>query len=130
MPIQFNPSVSTQPVVPPSGRLAPKLVGAADFEREVLRAQGPVVVEFMSFACPHCIAAQPAVEAANFELVNRMKIVQINVPAEQRLAGALGIRATPTFVYYLNGQELGRREGFQPGEDLALAFNQAFRSRN
>jgi thioredoxin 1 len=83
-------------------------VTAADFREKVLRADGPVAVEFMSFACGYCRRANPMVHDVARALGARVKVFQVNVPQERELSDTYRIRATPTFVMFENGREVGR----------------------
>ena len=85
-----------------------EFVTAADFRQKVLEAEGPVAVEFMSFACGYCRLANPMVHDVARGLGERVKIFQVNVPQDQELSGEYRIRATPTFVMFENGREVGR----------------------
>jgi thioredoxin-like negative regulator of GroEL len=48
-------------------------------------------------------------------------IYRVNVTAEPDLASQYGIGGTPTFIMFLNGEELGRAEG--PSPDLASVLD-------
>jgi thioredoxin 1 len=85
-----------------------EFVTAADFRSKVLNASGPVVVEFMSFACGYCRKANPMVHDVASGLQNRVKVYQVNVPMDPELTQKYKVRGTPTFVMFQNGQEVGR----------------------
>jgi thioredoxin 1 len=49
------------------------------------------------------------------------KVFQVNVADQQELASAFEVQGTPTFVMFLNGQEVGRVSGPSPTVSSLLA---------
>jgi len=87
---------------------------AASFEARVLHAQGPVVVEFMSYSCAYCGAMEPVLQQVAQALRSRVAVFRVNVAIEVDLASAYEIEGTPTLVMFSQGQEVGRSEGLNP----------------
>lgn len=109
------PSVTGRPhvvaPVQPGAVAAPgavEFVNAQNFQEKVLRARGPVAVEFMSFACGFCRKADPMIRDVAAGLANKVKVVKVNVPVDRELAERYRIRATPTLVMFQDGREVGR----------------------
>lgn len=96
-------------------------VNRATFANRVLKASGPVIVEFMSYGCSHCRDAEPHVQEVARQLKGKYQFFRVNVPVEGQLATEYGIRGTPTFVMFQNGRELGRAEGPQPTVPTIMA---------
>ncbi len=90
------------------------MLSGTAFESYVLNGQGPIAVEFMSYGCAHCRAIEPIVgQVANLVRLTE-RVFQVNVAAQQDLAEAFNIEGTPTFVMFLDGQEVGRASGPSP----------------
>ena len=89
-------------------------VTEATFNDMVLQASGPVAVEFMSYGCGFCRAIEPILQQVTEKLQSEVKIFRVNVAAQSELAGSYGINGTPTFVMFLNGNEIARSEGPDP----------------
>ena len=87
---------------------------ADSFDIAVLAADGPAVVEFMSYGCSHCRTIEPILEQVAKKLATSERIFRVNVGVDQDLAREYGVEGTPTFVMFLNGQEMGRSEGPNP----------------
>jgi thioredoxin 1 len=69
-------------------------VTTRDFDEKVLRARGPVAVEFMTYACGHCRRAEPMVRDVAAALGGDVKVYQVNVPMEPDLVRRYGIQYT------------------------------------
>jgi thioredoxin len=97
-------------------------VNVRNFDQLVLGALGPVAVEFMSYGCPHCRAAEPFVQQVAAELAGNIKMYRVNLPIEPELNERFNIQGmTPTFVMFQNGQEVGRVVGPIPSFKTILA---------
>ena len=89
-------------------------VTADSFESSVLRADGPIVAEFMSYGCTHCRTIEPIVREVATALAGTERIVRVNVGVDQDLASSYHVEGTPTFVMFRDGREVGRAEGPHP----------------
>jgi thioredoxin 1/putative thioredoxin len=95
-----------------SGGNAPAKSGAGsvpyvterDFEREVLRSELPVLMEFTADWCEPCKAIAPEVEAFAKEAQGKAKVVKIDVDKSQVLAQQLRIQSVPTFMVVAEGR--------------------------
>jgi thioredoxin 1 len=74
------------------------------FEADVLKASGPVVVDFWAEWCTSCKAMMPSIEAVASELDGKVKVVKLNIEDAIMTAGKLGIRGVPTVMLFQNGK--------------------------
>jgi thioredoxin 1 len=119
-------------------RTTPRIRGSNDsigtvtgstFSSLILEAEGPIVVEFMSYGCAHCRAIEPVLEKVAEMVKSKEKIFRVNTAVEEDLADTYSILGTPTFIMFLNGKEVGRVEGPQPTVSSVLtAVTQPFES--
>ena len=86
----------------------------ATFGLLVLNGKGPIVVEFMFYGCGYCRAVEPILQQIAKKLHAKQKFFRVNVAAESELVGTYGIDGTPTFVMFLDDNEMGRAEGPDP----------------
>ncbi len=86
-----------------------KEIQAADWQREVLDAIEPVVVDFYSSECPPCEALAPRLEAAAATLAGRARFVKVFRQANRELAVELGVLGSPTLLFFRGGQEVAPR---------------------
>ena len=113
----------------PSSRDKIQTVTSSDFTQRVLEAEGPIVVEFMSYGCTHCRAIEPVLEQVAEMVKPQEKIFRVNIAVEQELADSYQIQGTPTLIMFLNQNEVGRVEGPSPTVSSVLtAVTQPFKS--
>jgi len=75
-----------------------------DFEREVLRSELPVLMEFTADWCQPCKAIAPEVEAFAREVEGKAKVVKIDVDKSPVIAQQLRIQSVPTFMVVAEGR--------------------------
>jgi thioredoxin 1 len=98
-----------------------RTVGSRTFEELVLDAQGPVVVEFMSYGCAHCRVMEPVLQQVAAMVEPAERIVRVNIATEYELATNYEVQGTPTLVMFLDGREVDRVEGPPPNVSAVLA---------
>jgi thioredoxin 1 len=82
-----------------------------DFETEVLKADGPVMVDFWAEWCGPCKAMSPVVDEISGELGAKMKIVKVNIDDNPHAPTQYGVRGIPTFMVFKGGQVVDTRVG-------------------
>ena len=95
----------------------------ADFEREVLQSQGPVVVAFWAPWSDPSVLFAPAVTRAARAHAGRVKTVAVNTDEMQQLRGRYGIVAIPTLLYFEGGKVTGQIVGTTSSDDLEHLFS-------
>lgn len=93
-------------------------VAAATFEDEVLRAEGPVLVDFWASWCPPCRRLGPVLETLAERQEGRLGIVKVDVDEAPEVAARYGIRSIPTLIVFRQGQPVERRLGALPLDEL------------
>ncbi len=92
-------------------------VALEEFEAEVLQAEGPVVVDFWSETCGHCLTLSPQYDQAADENES-VKFTKVSFQAAKDLFRQHGVRATPTLVLFTGGEELARTVGAKRAAEL------------
>lgn len=95
-----------------------------DFRREVLEAEGPVLVDFTAEWCAPCRIITPALEALASEYKGRVKVTRLNVDDNLVTAQEYGIRSMPTLLFFKQGRVVGQIVGAVPRAKLESAFQQ------
>ncbi len=91
----------------------PIAVSEAEFEREVLQADRPVLVEFWAPWCAPCHMVAPILEKLAREQT-ALKIAKVNVDENPGLAGRYGTTSIPTMIVVKGGREVDRWVGALP----------------
>ena len=93
-------------------------VSDTTFDTEVLKASGPVVVDFWAEWCGPCRMIAPAPEEIAGSLGDKVKIVKLNVDESPATATKYGIQSIPTLMIFKNGQMASRQIGAAPKQKL------------
>ena len=75
----------------------------ANFEDEVLKADGPVLVDYWAPWCGPCKQIAPILEEVSGEYVGKLKVAKINIDEIPETARKFGVRSIPTLTVFKNG---------------------------
>ena len=93
-------------------------VSDTTFESEVLKATGPVVVDFWAEWCGPCKMIAPALEEIAGSMGCKVKILKLNVDENPQTAAKYGIMSIPTLMIFKNGEMAARQVGAAPKQKL------------
>lgn len=88
-------------------------VNKDNFQKEVLEAQGIVLVDFFATWCGPCQMMHPVMEKLAEERTD-IKICKIDVDQEMELAMQYKVVSIPTFLVFKNGEVVNRTMGAKP----------------
>jgi thioredoxin 1 len=86
-------------------------ITTADFEEKVLKAGMPVLVDFYSDTCVPCKMLSPVLSQLDTELEGKLNIYKVNVGYEQELVERYDVQASPTLIFFRDGEEVSRLRG-------------------
>jgi len=84
-------------------------VSDADFDAEVLKATGPVVVDFWAEWCGPCRMIAPALDEISGAMGDKVKIVKLNVDESPKTASKYGVMSIPTLMIFKGGEMASRQ---------------------
>jgi thioredoxin 1 len=90
-----------------------------DFETQVLKANGPVVVDFWAEWCGPCKAMSPLVDELAGEVGETVKVVKINIDESPNAPTKYGVRGIPTFMIFKDGKVVDTKVGSMSKTALA-----------
>ncbi|MFN8209253.1 MAG: thioredoxin family protein, partial [Bacteroidales bacterium] len=85
-----------------------KEINASEFEQEVLKS-GKVVLDFYSSECPPCEALAPKFEGLSKLYGEDIHFLKIFRQKNRELADQLGVKSSPTLIFFDKGKEVGQR---------------------
>lgn len=91
-----------------------------NFEQEVIRAEGKVLVDFWAPWCAPCRMQAPVVDKMAEDGYHMAKV---NIDEEMELASQYKVMTIPTLIVFKDGQEIERFEGVQSRNVLEASMN-------
>lgn len=88
-----------------------------DFEQEVLKASGPVVVDFWAEWCGPCRALGPSLDALAEEKSD-VKVVKVNIDESPNAPTKYGVRSIPALMIFKDGEIVAQTVGSMAKSDL------------
>ena len=92
--------------------------GDTSFEKDVLKSEGPVLVDFWAEWCGPCRMVGPIVEELAKEYEGKIKVAKMDVDKNRQTPAKFGIRNIPTLIFFKNGEVAQTIIGAQPKGNL------------
>lgn len=94
-----------------------EVLDAQEFEKE-LNCDMPVIVDFWATWCYPCKLQSPILHDLKAETGDKIKIVKVDVDANERLAVNFGIVSIPTLMLFKNGEMKEKKVGLTEKPEL------------
>ena len=89
-----------------------------NFEEEVLKAEGKVLVDFYADWCGPCKMMSPIIDEISEEMKENLKVGKINVDENQELAVKYNVMSIPTIMIFENGNLIKTFVGVTAKQDI------------
>ena len=82
-----------------------------NFDKEVLKSDKLVMVDFYLSSCPHCQTVAPIVTDFANSYKDKVKVGKFRVSDAREIATTYNIEGVPTFIFFKAGKEVDRKSG-------------------
>ena len=95
-----------------------KPVTDQSFETDVLKAPGPVLVDFWADWCGPCKAIAPALEEIGAEYAGKLTVAKVNIDENPVTPNNYAVRGIPTLILFRDGKAVSTKVGAAPKSAL------------
>lgn len=93
-------------------------VSDQDFEKDVLKAQGHVLVDFWAEWCGPCKQLSPVLDEISDEMKDKLTVAKVNIDQNPDAPQKYGVRGIPTLILFKDGEAVATKVGSMPKSKL------------
>jgi len=84
----------------------PQAINDGTFKNDVIKAKGPVLVDFWADWCGPCRAIAPVLDDLAQEYGEQLSIKKIDADANPEAIAQFGVRSIPTLILFKDGEAI------------------------
>ena len=84
-----------------------------NFAEEVRKSEIPVLVDVWSHGCAPCMSLVPTIKRLACKYEGKIKVAELNTSAGPKSTAKLGVRGTPTVLFFKRGAVVERVVGLR-----------------
>lgn len=98
------------------------VIDSSEFEKRVIKAEKPVLVDFFASWCGPCQMMSPIIDELSEEMGNKAGVYKVDVDSSSDLANQYQVMSIPTILVFKDGKVSKQFNGVTPKEDLENAL--------
>lgn len=98
-------------------------VTSSDFQKKVLEADKPVLVDFFATWCGPCKRLAPTIDEISNEVKGTADVYKLDIDEAQDVAAKYRVSSVPTLILFKDGQPVKKTVGAQPKAAIMSMFD-------
>jgi thioredoxin len=98
--------------------MKPNAVTDSSFDKDVLRAEGPVLVDFWAEWCGPCKMIAPFLEDLAADKAGQLTVAKVNIDENPQAPTKYRVQSIPTMILFKDGKAVATKIGALPKSKL------------